>query len=295
MSATAMPSKPEVSAGDRLGMTLFLAAALHGIIILGVGFSKIIEDKPDLKLLDVILVNKKTKAAPEQADYLAQVDQLGGGNTDERARPRSPFTSFEENDRNGIAPVPVKASSPRVEKTSKQNRVVTQQTAQQKALEKSKRKLIDKTKPIISSQLVERSMEIARLSEELDDSLERYAKRPRKMFISARTKKAVEAAYMYEWVKKVERIGNLNYPDAAKRNRLSGTLVLVVAIESDGTLHDVIVRRTSGHQILDDAARRIVSLASPFSLLPEALRKRTDILYITRTWEFKSNSQLSTR
>lgn len=295
MSATAIMPKSQVSASDRLGMALFMAAALHGIIILGVGFSKIIEREPDAKLLDVILVNKKTKAAPEEADYLAQVNQVGGGNTEDRARPRSPFTSFEENDRDGIAPVPVKASSPRVEKTNKRNRVITQKIAQQKVLEKSKRKTIDKTKPIISTHLVERSMEIARLSEELDESLERYAKRPRKQFISARTKEAVEAAYMHQWITKVERIGNLNYPDAAKRKRLSGTLMLMVAIKSDGSLHDVIVRRASGHQILDDAARRIVSLASPFAPLPEALRKRTDILYITRTWEFKSNSQLSTR
>ena len=295
MFVATMTSRPQVSASDRLGMTLFLAAALHGIIILGVGFSKITEREPDVRLLDVILVNKKTKAAPEKADYLAQVNQVGGGNTEDRARPRSPFTSFEENDRDGIAPVPIKASSPRVEKTSKRNRVITQKVAQQKALEKSKRKTIDRTKPIVSSHLVERSMEIARLSEELDDSLERYAQRPRKIFISARTKKAVEAAYMHQWVQKVERIGNLNYPDAAKRKRLSGTLVLVVAIKPDGSLHEVIVRRASGHQILDDAARRIVSLASPFAPLPEALRKRADILYITRTWEFKSNSQLSTR
>ncbi|MCG8381074.1 MAG: energy transducer TonB [Gammaproteobacteria bacterium] len=281
--------------GDRLGITLFFAAVLHGIFILGVSFSNEIKKNPEIKFLDVILVNKQiSKTPPEEAEYLAQVSQEGGGNTDDRARPTSPFTSTEETDRNGIAPAPLQASSPKVTKKLEKDRVITQKQSEYQAPKTSKKKVIEKEKPVISAELIERSMEIARLSEELDASLERYAKRPRKKFISARTRESVAAAYMHQWVQKVERIGNLNYPDAARRQKLSGSLVLAVAVKPDGSLHELIIRRSSGHQVLDDAARRIVKLASPFAPMPDALRKQTDILYITRTWEFRNDSQLYT-
>ena len=101
------------------------------------------------------------------------------------------------------------------------------------------------------------------------------------------------AAYMHDWVRRVERVGNLNYPDEARRRRLSGSLVLVVGIKADGSIYDVMLRDSSGHQVLDDAARRIVELAAPFAPFPGELRKETDILFITRTWKFLSNNSLS--
>ena len=124
--------------------------------------------------------------------------------------------------------------------------------------------------------------------------MERYAKRPKKKFITARTKEALAAAYMHDWVRKVERVGNLNYPDAARRRQLEGSLVLVVGINKNGSVNELILRSTSGHQILDDAAKRIVQLAAPFAPITGKLAEQADILYITRTWEFSSQQNLST-
>ena len=97
---------------------------------------------------------------------------------------------------------------------------------------------------------------------------------------------------MRHWVDKVERLGNADYPDEAIRNKLSGTLILDVVINSDGSLRNMELRRSSGHQILDDAAKRIVAMASPFNPFPEKLQKQADIIHITRSWEFLSSNEL---
>jgi len=95
------------------------------------------------------------------------------------------------------------------------------------------------------------------------------------------------SSYMDAWRAKVERVGNLNYPEMAKRQNIAGSLVLDVAINPDGTVNAIQVLRTSGHKILDDAAVRIVELAAPYAPLPPDMRADTDILHITRTWKFR--------
>ena len=97
---------------------------------------------------------------------------------------------------------------------------------------------------------------------------------------------------MHRWIEKVERVGNLNYPDQARRQKLYGSLILVVGIRKNGTIEEIVVRRSSGHKVLDDAAKRIVALSAPFAPLSGKLAEQTDILYITRTWEFKSNNSI---
>ncbi|MEW8292588.1 MAG: energy transducer TonB, partial [Candidatus Thiodiazotropha endolucinida] len=103
------------------------------------------------------------------------------------------------------------------------------------------------------------------------------------------------AAYLDAWRRKVERIGNLNYPDQAKRSRLYGNLVLHVAVKADGSVEQIKVLHSSGHKILDDAAVRIVRLAAPFSPFPNEIRKETDILDITRTWQFLRSGRLNSQ
>ena len=143
--------------------------------------------------------------------------------------------------------------------------------------------------------LVRRSLAMASLSAEVDRSLNAYAKRPRRKWISASTRESKYAAYMESWRTKVERIGNLNYPDEARRKRLSGALLMVVAIRSDGSVKEISLRRSSGHKVLDDAARRIVLLAAPFARFPKSISKETDILYIQRTWRFSTNHRFASR
>jgi protein TonB len=119
-----------------------------------------------------------------------------------------------------------------------------------------------------------------------------YAAEPRHKYITASTREYIAASYENAWRMKVERIGNLNYPDEARRANLSGALMLDVAINADGSLNDVKIVRSSGHRVLDEGAVRIVRLAAPYAPLPQALRKDTDVLPIIRTWLFENGSQL---
>jgi periplasmic protein TonB len=134
--------------------------------------------------------------------------------------------------------------------------------------------------------LISHSFTMASLNAEIDQKLESRAKRPRRKFISASTREYKYASYMDAWRIKVERIGNLNYPDEAQRKKLGGDLILDVALNFDGSVNEITLRRPSGHKILDDAAIRIVHLAAPFAPFPADLRRDVDILHITRTWQF---------
>ena len=137
--------------------------------------------------------------------------------------------------------------------------------------------------------LLANSFKIAALNSELRRKLEAQSQRPRRKFISASTREYKYAAYMEAWRIKVERVGNLNYPDEARKNRLTGSLILDVALNTDGSVNQITIRRSSGSKILDDAAVRIVELSSPFSPFPDHIREETDILHITRTWQFLNN------
>jgi protein TonB len=121
--------------------------------------------------------------------------------------------------------------------------------------------------------------------------MEEYNQRPRKKFIGARVEEYRFAQYVEDWRQKIERIGNLNYPDAAK-GKLYGSLVLTVVIKANGDLERVEVNRSSGQSLLDDAARRIVQMAAPYAAFPEAIRRDTDVLEITRTWTFTNADRL---
>ena len=139
----------------------------------------------------------------------------------------------------------------------------------------------------------DRGREIAALSAALERKLRAYAERPRRKWISARTREHEFAAYMDAWRRKVERVGNLNYPGEAARRGLSGSLLLEVALNPDGTIEAVALRRSSGEHILDDAAVRIVRLAAPFAEFPEGIAEEVDVLHIERTWLFHSGNRFT--
>lgn len=265
---------------DRFAISLLLAVALHAVLILGIGFSSpdIAPVNRELPTLDIAIVPKRTTPAPEEADYLAETSQDGGGNTSEQVTPTMPQQAQAAN-----VPPPAAESQPE---------------RQELSVQEARRKT-DIAKPetsdhreVTAAELINRSMEMIALDEQLRQSLQAYSKRPRQTFITARTQEFKYANYMNDWVAKVERIGNLNYPDEARRKDLSGSLLLDVALNQDGTILDITLLRSSGHKALDDAAMRIVQLAAPFPPLPEEIRRDTDVLHITRTWEFLNNYQL---
>jgi periplasmic protein TonB len=154
---------------------------------------------------------------------------------------------------------------------------------------KQVKKVIKNPKTPTATELLTNSFKIASLSAEIRRKMESKAERPRRKFISASTKEYNYAAYMEAWRSKVERVGNLNYPEQARKQGLSGSLVLDVALNRDGTINEITIRRSSGEKLLDDAAIRIVRLSAPFSPFPQHIKDETDILHIMRTWQFLNN------
>ena len=225
---------------------------------------------------------RATRQPPEEADYLAQTSQDGGGNVSEKIKPTMAIPEMAPN----VAPQqPVYVPT----------QIITAKKAGIKVIQEEK-EIPEKEEPdITASELIERSMEMINLSEQISQSMQAYAQRPRQNFVSARTQEYKYANYMSEWVKKVERVGNLNYPDDARRENISGSLMMDVALNADGTLHEINILRPSGKPIIDDAAKRIVRMAAPYAPFPPEILENTDILHITRTWEFSSSNKLSSR
>jgi protein TonB len=140
--------------------------------------------------------------------------------------------------------------------------------------------------------LAQSALAIARMEAQIERQIEDYNKRPRKKFIGARTEEYAAAQYLEDWRQKVERIGNLNYPEAAK-GKLYGNLMLYVEIKADGSLERVEVQRSSGHRILDEAAMRIVRMAAPYGNFSAELKRQTDIVAFARTWVFTRADRLT--
>lgn len=282
-----------VSSADRLGFTLFLAAALHVALILGVGFA-LEEPSAVSKTLEITLSTFKSDEKPKEADFLAQDNQLGSGQLEEKASPKTTEQApFQDNEVRQVTPDAAPAQ--RTEPETPRAAVTTQARQPQQAPSRTERAPPtppSQTEPAFdSSQL---SAEISSLEAELAQERERYAKRPRvSRQNSAATMRDVSAWYRDEWRKKVERVGNLNYPDEARRQQLYGSLRLLVSIKSDGTVAELQILESSGHPVLDNAAMRIVRLAAPFAPFTGELASTFDQVEIIRTWRFERGDRLS--
>lgn len=277
---------------DVLTMALFAAAALHALIILGISFEPFLNELKAPRSLEVILVQETTDAeTPDEAEYLAQSAQDGGGESDDNNRPTSPFTSEFDVEANGIAPIPVEASSPEVS-TASDATVITSilGTDLVNSDEQEQENVNDKNK--VDTVVIEQDLDIARIAAEIEQQQDEFAKRPKKAFLNARTQEASSAEYMYRWVERVERIGNLNYPEDVRRSELTGALVLTVGIYKNGEIESILIDESSGHSLLDASAKQLVTVAGPFEPLTGKLAEETDILYITRTWEFQSTNSV---
>lgn len=287
---TNIAETPPVTANDRLGMTLFFAIVFHGILILGITFISSPSAKQKIPpSLDVILVNTSNPNKTEDAEYLAQVSQDGGGSSDQKVRPTDLFSAPSLSQQPGIALQQTDTATPRV-KQIKKEALLTQDKSKHKIQSENKTKQKDIKKYLVEAK--KQNKLPARLVEELSLVFQEHSQKPKEKFINSRTKEYVAATYMRHWIDKIERLGNADYPDEAIRKKLSGTLILDVVINADGTLKKIDLRRSSGHKLLDDAAKRIVKMASPFSPFPEKLQKQADIIHITRSWEFLSSNEL---
>jgi protein TonB len=271
--------------GDRLGLTTTFALALHALFLFGLDFRFDDPLRAALPALDVILVQSSSPEPPEEADFLAQANQQGGGDSPDPVRPSAPFSAPLPTPSDGVAPERVQASAPDpVPATAPE--VLTQTATSSVTAAVPEDTPVETMALPRGRELIEHSLEMARLSAELNRNTEAYAKRPRRKFISANTKEFEYATYMAAWVAKVERVGNLNYPDQARRQGLDGSLVLTVALRKDGSIDSIELIQPSGYVVLDDSARRIVEMAGPFAPIPQTESEDIDLLHITRTWRF---------
>ena len=279
---------PSRTSQDRMILWAMLASLLIHGVLLSIHFrlpEKLARQKD--RGLEVILVNARHARAPEKPEALAQANLDGGGNTDKNIRAKTPLPA-QDRRREGDALLEA------------QRRVQQLEAAQREMLTRIKSKLpvaVDEQKqeqeppeaptPVSGLDLLDSAAAIARLEAQIDKDMVEYSKRPRRKFIGARTREYRFAQYVEDWRQKIERVGTLNYPEAA-RGRVYGSLLLSVVIKADGSVDSIEVHRSSGYKVLDEAAQRIVRLASPFAAFPPDIRKDTDIIEITRTWNFTS-------
>jgi len=263
--------------------------ALHLFILFGI---VLVMPKPPSasnfsQPLNVVLVNTKSKSRPVRADALAQHNLDGGGNTPEDRHAKTPLPTIRDDLK--FTPEQRAKSVAALEEESK--RMLTSLKSDYTAVQPEPRK--QKSSSASSGDdLVQKALEIARLEAEINKNWDAYQKLPRRKFIGARTREYRFAQYIEDWRIKVERIGNLNYPQRARELKIYGSLQVSVSIRADGSVENMEVSKSSGHRLLDAAALRIVKLAAPYSPLPPSITKDVDILTITRTWTFTSSDRM---
>ncbi|HET6591354.1 MAG TPA: energy transducer TonB [Xanthomonadales bacterium] len=271
---------------DPFMVSLVLAIGVHAAVFFGITFGISLKPLPRLAdTLDVVLVQWRSEAEPEQADYLAQVSQQGGGETTEKSRPSEPVSGQLPTAQDGADPAQSIQQNPAAALDVRE--IVAIETESEAALEPTAVEQPQVEQPD-AARLMQQSMNMASLKPETSREREWQSRLPRRQFISANTREYEFASYMSAWVSKVERVGNLNYPSELRRRKLHGDLVLTVGIRSNGTVESVQVMRSSGVAEIDRAAIDIVQLAAPYAPLPDNITERVDILHITRTWRFES-------
>lgn len=306
-----------------IGLALALSVLVHVGVIGTLGFSKPKLDRVKDKTppLEIVLVNAKTKSAPLKAEALAQSNLDRGGNTDSNRRIKSPVpVPAIQPVKQTIKPLTdarlssIKSTVPSANKSSQQTKAPVQEQEVQdiltqthalhpvesappkRALPEPEPELVQQeasTSPVPSANLLARSLEAARLEAMISRTMDDYQKRPKRKFLGGRTMEYRFAAYVESWRQKVEKVGNLNYPAAAKEQKLYGQLRMTVSIRADGSVEKIELNKSSGYKILDEAARRIVELAAPYSEFPPDIRRDTEILDIVRTWTFTREDTLA--
>ena len=273
------------TSNDRFAVSILTALGLHAVVLLGVGF--VMDFKPlthPLETLDVVLVNWRSESTPDDADFLAQASQKGGGESDEASRPSQENTGASPGLVEGHDLLDQQEQVSNVMDAAREQILVEEDNTEFAQQITS----IEQPRPPTPSAatLMQESMTMAKLQPGIQRDRESQSKLPRRKWISANTREYEFAAYMQAWVAKVERVGNLNYPEEVRRLKLVGDLVMTVGINLDGSVESIDVRRSSGLPQLDQAATRIVRLAGPYSPLPEHINSTVDVLHITRTWRF---------
>ena len=304
-----------------MAVAIWFSVLLH-LIILSIKFQpEIIKFANQLPSLDVVLVNAKTKNAPDKADLLAQANLDRGGNTDKNRKMTTALpaplqkTTEVKLKPSAEAHSSAKAAKLQAQEAREEKRITELEKQAQELLtqinsthkidskprqeaaaaEPEKGEQITLDKSLNRADLVAAALEMDRLEAAIAKQQDEYQKRPKKRFLGARTKEASDAMYLEAWRQKVERVGNQNYPTAAREQKIYGQLRMTVSINSDGSVESIEINKSSGSKILDEAAKNIVNAAAPFAKFPPEMKKNTDILGITRTWTFTQEDTLATK
>lgn len=279
-----------VSDADRLSFTVFVALALHALIIL----TDFLEDDPDPApfTMEITLSRFEDEVKPEKADFLAETNQLGSGTLEEKTRVTTPIESQQFNTLEQLASSP----SPTPDKIEKRDKQIISSVASERLRPSLFDRVLEEYKPTEvqpRKSILERSLEIAELEADLDRQRQNYAKRPRvTRLTAASTMKAVDSQYVAHVVSKIERTGSLNFPEHSGK-RLYGKPRVSISIYSDGTIKDVVVLQSSGDLVLDSKTVDIVHRAAPFAPFPKNVRKERDVLELIRTFSYNKSGVFS--
>ena len=279
----------QISTTDKNVLTFTLSALLICALVLGIVFTFEDESSNDtLPSLDVILSKQKSLQTPDKADYLAKNDQLGGGESEKNVRPQNIKSGVAVDDQ-GNHLIEQVENIPNLEEVKNTELLTTTDSKLKVQSAKTAPDINNQTNP--NNEALTRNQKLAKLENNISERKEAYAKRPKSKYISASTKSFEFADYMQTWVKKIERVSNLNYPDEARKRGFVGTLIMTVGINSEGTIKDIQIIKSSGYKSIDDAAEHLVQLSGPFESIPKT-KSQVDILYITRTWQFLPGNKL---
>jgi len=279
---------------DRLPPMLFLAALVHGILIIGITFNAVIGDA----LSEAVSLEVTIVADPENnfdrlddAAYLAQASQEGGGNTEEQSRPSAPLASSVPVDNSG------KEDGDGLEDSIVQDQsadeVLTTQSDQQLTVANNPREVptpVD-SKAALMVAGAETSLP---LPQDTRANFLVRDKNKQRILVGADTKESNIAGYVDRWKRKIESVGGRYLPQQAALQGLSGSPTLEVTIDASGQLSEVVIRESSGSRLLDQAALNILRRASPFDPFPEAVRLDHPKLNFVYKWRFSDNSIPST-
>jgi protein TonB len=301
-------------------IALWLSVLFH-VVLLSMHFEPELKKfRDNLPVLEVVLVNAKTRSKPDNTETYAQANLDRGGNTELDRKMKTALPALRPQ-KTEPTPQPV-ANTKQSTQASLQTATEVREQKRIAELEKQAQKLMTQIKATkaVESQPVEKTaaqemqaenqpspnkkldlanvtaaaLEMEKLEAVISKQQDEYQKRPKRKFVGGRTKEYRYALYVEAWRQKVEKIGNLNYPEAARDLKLYGQLQMTVSLKPDGSVESIEINRSSGHKVLDAAAKHIVELGAPYAVFPDDIRKEVDILSITRTWTFTQQDSLAT-
>jgi len=288
-----LTTQPEIGQTDKILFCLFLAAAFHALLLFGVGFKvPDLSKSPANKTFNVVLAQFHSEKKPEKADFIGQANQEAGGESDDIIAP-SAVDKAQFNDPNKQSSEPQLPPRQQLDDQATP-KYLTSSNGQPSYQEKTEKSDEQQNEIPDTDALLQKSYELSGLIANLDNQQIDQAKRAINRPVSASIHRSSDALYLDTWRRKIEEIGNQNYPEQAKRNKIYGNLTLKVAINKNGTINQISVMRSSGKKILDDAAIKIVRLAAPFNPLTKEMSKDTNVLEIVRIWRFQEDNKVYT-